>query len=150
MEALRHHRAAGDQHVLLSSTSCWVAAYATELFMLDDWLANQFPADPDGNLTGDYERPLCYGPGKRVLAERWARERGVSLDDAIFYTDSYSDVAMLEFVDHPRVVNPDPRLRRHARKRGWPVLDWRTSGDALAVSASRRGAPALRRGQRVG
>ena len=41
-----------------------------------------------------------------------------------FYTDSYTDLPMLERVAHRVAVNPDPRLRRTARSRGWPVEDW--------------------------
>jgi len=44
-----------------------------------------------------------------------------------FYTDSYSDLPMLERVGHPRVINPDPRLRRRARVRGWEVETWRAA-----------------------
>jgi ribosome-binding factor A len=46
------------------------------------------------------------------------------LDEAIFYTDSYTDLPLLLAVAEPVVVNPDPRLRREARLRGWPVLRW--------------------------
>jgi len=41
-----------------------------------------------------------------------------------FYSDSMSDVLLLEMVGHPVVVNPDPRLRKHAEERNWPIVDW--------------------------
>jgi phosphoserine phosphatase len=69
--------------------------------------------------------PFCYGPGKVQRAERWAAEHGVELEQSYFYTDSLSDLPMLERVGQPRIVNPDPRLRREANRRGWPILDWR-------------------------
>jgi hypothetical protein len=75
-------------------------------------------------VMGRFEAPLCYGAGKVAHAERWARERGDQIDDAYFYTDSYSDLPMLARVARPRVVCPDPRLRRAARRRGWPILEW--------------------------
>ena len=48
----------------------------------------------------------------------------MALDESFFYSDSFTDLPMLERVGQPRVVAPDPRLRRVARKRGWPILRW--------------------------
>ena len=75
----------------------------------------------DGRLTGKVVPPVCFGPGKIVWAERFAAEYGVDLSSSYFYTDSISDLPLLERVRYPVAVNPDPRLRRLARKRGWPV-----------------------------
>ncbi|MFO0749309.1 MAG: HAD family hydrolase [Myxococcota bacterium] len=122
--AIDEHRAAGRRTVLLSSTSGWMAEVVTARWRLDHWLANVFPTDAAGFLTGRVERPLCYGPGKVDHARRWAAEHGVDLGASWFYTDSHSDLPMLEVVGHPHVVNPDPRLRLVARRRGWPVLRW--------------------------
>jgi len=47
-----------------------------------------------------------------------------SLDDASFYTDSFTDLPMLEVVGEPIVVHPDPRLKREALRRGWKIQDW--------------------------
>jgi HAD superfamily hydrolase (TIGR01490 family) len=75
----------------------------------------------DGHLTGQIVPPVCYGPGKIVWAERFADEHGVDLSASYFYTDSITDLPLLECVAHPVAVNPDPRLQRLAHKRGWPV-----------------------------
>lgn len=77
----------------------------------------------EGRFTGEYER-LCYGAGKVEMAEDWAREHGVDLGRSSFYSDSVSDLPMLERVGEPRIVNPDPRLRWHAWRRGWPIERW--------------------------
>ena len=77
-----------------------------------------------GKFLGTCERPTCYGQGKVHHAERFAREHGISLEDSFFYTDSYSDLPMLLRVGHQRIVNPDGRLSRHARKSGWPTEIW--------------------------
>ncbi len=74
-----------------------------------------------GHLTGRVVPPVCYGPGKIVWAERFADEYGVDLSASYFYTDSITDLPLLECVAQPVAVNPDPRLRRLAQKRGWPV-----------------------------
>ncbi|MFM2154045.1 MAG: hypothetical protein RL199_2480 [Pseudomonadota bacterium] len=129
-EAIEAHREAGDRLVLLSSTSAYVAECAVQHFGLDDALATEFEVS-DGRLTGRLVPPVCYGRGKVVKAETFARAHGLSLDGASFYTDSITDLPMLEHVDRPRVVRPDARLRWEARRRGWRVLDW--SGRTTAL-----------------
>lgn len=124
LPALQEHRAAGHLLVLLTTTSHFAAREAAETWGLDHWIANRPLEDPQGLVVGTCEHPICYGPGKAILAERWALQNGVSLEESFFYTDSYSDRPMLERVGQPRVVAPDPRLRRLARRRGWPVLLW--------------------------
>jgi len=118
------HRAAGRPIVLLSNTSNYQAAIAAEAWGFDAWIANRFTVGPDGTLDGDFEPPLSYGVGKITRAEAWAADAGVDLDASWFYSDSISDLPMLERVRHPVVVQPDPRLARIARRRGWPIEDW--------------------------
>ena len=77
-----------------------------------------------GQLTGRLAAPLCYGRGKVDCALDWAKPRGVELTESIFYTDSVTDLPMLEEVGEPRVINPDPRLERVARQRGWSIETW--------------------------
>jgi HAD superfamily hydrolase (TIGR01490 family) len=81
----------------------------------------------DGALTGRHLPPACAGPGKVVHAERFAAEHGIDLSQSYFYTDSYSDLPMLERVGRPQVISPDPRLGRLARARGWPIERWRAA-----------------------
>ncbi len=78
----------------------------------------------EGRFTGAWEPPLCYGRGKLEAAGRWADEHGVALRESAFYSDSVSDLPVLEHVAEPVVVNPDPRLRWHARRRHWRVERW--------------------------
>lgn len=78
----------------------------------------------EGRFTGALEPPLCYGPGKVSKARAWAEEHGVDLTRSVFYTDSVSDLPMLEAVGEPRVINPDPRLFALARRRGWSIERW--------------------------
>jgi HAD superfamily hydrolase (TIGR01490 family) len=77
-----------------------------------------------GRFTGNYIAPLCFRQGKVFWAEKLARELGADLSQSTFYTDSITDLPLLERVKHPRVVNPDPKLRNLARKKGWPILDF--------------------------
>ena len=122
--AIAYHRERGEPTILLTNSSSYLAEAASAAFGLDHWLANRFTRDAEGRLDGHFEAPLCYGHGKVLRASAFAAERGIDLGRCTFYTDSLTDLPMLECVGQPRVVQPDPRLRRVARKRGWPILDW--------------------------
>ena len=122
--AVRDHKDRQHKVLLLTSSSCFEASVAAEQWEFDGYLANDFPTDEKGRLLGTVRAPLCYGPGKVERARGWARENRIDLSECYFYTDSYTDVPMLKAVGHPRVVCPDPRLRREARRRRWPILQW--------------------------
>lgn len=124
-EALHWHRAQGHPLVLLTSSTCFGAKAAADLWGFDAWMANDFHHDENECLVGTFHEPLVYGAGKVHHARHYAETHSVSLDESYFYSDSYSDLPMLEAVGHPRVVTPDPRLRYAAKQRGWPVLQWR-------------------------
>jgi len=76
----------------------------------------------DGKYTGDLDGPFCYGPGKVEAIAAICAARGYELDRCWAYSDSASDLPMLEAVGHPVAVNPDGKLERVAGERGWPVV----------------------------
>lgn len=121
---LEAHRAAGDRLVLLTSASNYLGDAVREELGLDDVVCNRFEVDASGRYTGRAFEPLCFGPGKVTLARRYVEALGVRLEDAAFYSDSRSDLPMLDAVGRPVVVHPDPRLRREAGRRGWEIVTW--------------------------
>jgi HAD superfamily hydrolase (TIGR01490 family) len=76
----------------------------------------------DGVYTGKLAGPFCYGPGKVEAIEELARWEGLDLRQCYAYSDSASDLPMLEAVGHPVAVNPDAKLERIANRRGWPIV----------------------------
>jgi len=124
--AVERHRAAGDELVLLTSGSRFLNEQVAAHLEIPHVLCTEVKVE-SGVLTGDYHRPACYGAGKVHWAEDFARREGISLAHSHFYSDSFSDRPMLERVAHPHAINPDPRLRRFARARGWPIEDWNQS-----------------------
>jgi len=76
----------------------------------------------DGVYNGELDGPFCYGPGKVVAMQDIARWDGLDLGQCYGYSDSASDLPMLQAVGHPVAVNPDGRLARHARDHGWPIV----------------------------
>lgn len=120
---IEQHRAAGDVLVLLTSATQFLTQPVAEVLSIEHMLCTRIEVD-DGRFTGEFRRPACYGAGKVGHAEAFAAANGVDLRASYFYSDSYSDLPMLERVGQPRVVNPDPRLRRLARSRGWSIETW--------------------------
>ena len=120
--AVEAHKSAGDRVVLLTSSSVYLGRCVQEFLGLDDILTMRFCVE-DGCFTGEIDT-LCYGSGKVDVAREWADREGIDLATSWFYTDSITDLPMLEQVGRAMVVQPDPRLSRAARRRGWPILDW--------------------------
>lgn len=123
-EAIKHienHRLLGHDVVILSASSQYICEPIARHLRIEHVLCTRIEEGPEGQLTGGYVAPLCYGLGKIHWAKHWAAENNVALGESYFYTDSYSDLPMLLEVGHPRVVNPDPQLRAFSRRRSWPV-----------------------------
>lgn len=114
------HRAAGDLVVVLTASGQDVAEPIATLVGADACHSTRM-AVAEGRYTGDIDY-YCYGEVKAQAAAAIAAERGVSLSDCHVYTDSITDLPLLEAVGRPTVVNPDRALRRVAAERGWPVL----------------------------
>jgi HAD superfamily hydrolase (TIGR01490 family) len=128
---LEEHRAAGHELALLSSSTSYLAAPLARDLAVDHLLVTRLEV-VDGRFTGRPVRPVCYGAGKVYWAQAFAAERSIDLDRSYFYTDSITDLPVLELVGYPRVVNPDRLLRRAARRRGWPIVGSRGARDAAA------------------
>jgi len=117
------HRARGDTLALLTTSSLYLSEVVLEELGFAHALCNRFEV-VDGRFTGRAQGELCFGAGKLSHARALCDTLSESLDDASFYTDSHSDLAMLEAVGNPVVVHPDPRLKRMAVQRGWTIADW--------------------------
>jgi HAD superfamily hydrolase (TIGR01490 family) len=130
---VREHKARGHLVTILSSTTNYLADPLAEELGIEHLLVSRLVVK-DGRFTGEAHLPICYGKGKIYWARRFAAEHDVDLAESFFYTDSVTDLPMLEAVGHPKIVNPDPLLRRLARRRGWTVLQLRLD-DSVPVPA---------------
>lgn len=117
------HRSAGRTTAIVTGSTRYAAEPLAEELGIDHVICTRL-AVSDGKFTGLVEKPMCFGAGKIGLAEALGRATGFALDEAAFYSDSITDVPLLEKVRYPVVVNPDARLRRLAAARGWPVETW--------------------------
>jgi HAD superfamily hydrolase (TIGR01490 family) len=123
LREIERHRAAGHVLAVLSSSPTYVTAPLARVLGIEEVLSTTFEV-VDGEFTGRLVGPACVGAGKIHWAEGMGARREIDLAQSWFYTDSYTDMPMLERVGHRVVINPDPRLRHAAKKRGWPVQDW--------------------------
>jgi HAD superfamily hydrolase (TIGR01490 family) len=78
-----------------------------------------------GHYTGALVGDLLQGAKKKTAALALAEERSLDLDNSFAYGDSINDVPILSTVGFPCAINPERRLRRYAKKHGWPVRDFR-------------------------
>ncbi len=130
---IRAHRARGDRVILITGALDFLVA---PLAHLGDELIAARLIERRGTFTGELAEPPLSADGRASLAARLAGEHGVDLADCHAYGDSVSDLALLEIVGHPVAVNPDFRLAREARRRGWPVLSWETEPGARSRPAA--------------
>ena len=149
-ELIAEHRAAGDEVVVLSASGLEVVEPIAALVGADRCQATRM-AIRNGRYTGEIELYL-YGERKAQAARDIAAARGYRLADCRAYSDSITDLPLLEAVGHPTAVNPDRALRRVAEERGWPILTFAVPvalrprirpATAAAVAGAGLGAAAL-------
>ncbi len=87
----------------------------------------------DGAYTGRLVGEILHGPAKAVAVRGLAEAEGLDLDRCWAYSDSHNDIPLLGMVGHPVAINPDARLRRHAREHNWPVYDFRSGRRAATL-----------------
>jgi HAD superfamily hydrolase (TIGR01490 family) len=118
------HRERGDILAIVTGASPYAARPLARLLRIDHVVASELEVDEARCFTGNPILPLCYGEGKVLRASRLADTHGFRLEEATFYSDSVTDLPLLERVREPVAVNPDARLYRVAKKRGWRTERW--------------------------
>ena len=119
---IEEHRAAGRDIVIISSSGTEVVEPIGERLGADVAIGTQLVVE-DGRYTGEILF-YAYGEGKAQAMRDLADERGYDLAASYAYTDSVTDLPMLDAVGHPTAVNPDGELRRIATERDWPIVDF--------------------------
>ncbi len=114
------HLAAGRDVIIVSASGQEMVGPIGAMLGASGTIATQM-RHADGHYTGELEF-YAYGEAKAGRIRELSVERGYQLADCFAYSDSVTDLPMLEAVGHPHAVNPDRQLRRIAMDRGWPVL----------------------------
>jgi HAD superfamily hydrolase (TIGR01490 family) len=118
-------RAEGYGTVLLTGSLDFAVTPFARRLGIDQVAAGRLQFDDRGRATGRLLAPVMAGEEKASALRRILAEYNVSSADARGYSDSTSDLPMLEAVGQPVAVNPSRSLRKKAIHRGWPILDLR-------------------------
>jgi HAD superfamily hydrolase (TIGR01490 family) len=124
LELIEAHRAAGRKTVIISSSPIETVEPLGEYLDVDAVIATRARLDEEGRYTGDLEF-YAYGPHKAEAIREMAVTEGIDLARSYAYSDSITDLPMLELVGYPVVVNPDRDLQRIAREREWEMREFK-------------------------
>ncbi len=130
---LDFHREAGRDVIIVSTSGQEMVAPIGAMLGASGIIATRM-RHAEGVYTGELEF-YAYGEAKASRIRELSAERGYRLADCFAYSDSVTDLPMLEAVGHPHAVNPDRRLRKIAVERGWPVLVFALGGVATCERA---------------
>lgn len=120
LAVMEDHRGAGRQVVVISASPEEIVRPLCRHLGVSDVIATRAAVDEDGRYTGELEL-YAYGPGKAEAMRAMAEQEGIDLEASYAYSDSITDLPMLEAVGHPVAVNPDAALRLIAEQRGWEI-----------------------------
>jgi HAD superfamily hydrolase (TIGR01490 family) len=123
LELMFDHREAGRLICIVSSSPAEIVEPLAEMLRVDHYISTR-AAVIDGKYTGELEF-YCYGPAKVEAIQELAKEHEIDLGSSYAYTDSITDLPLLESIGNPVVVNPDKELRALATERSWDVLWFR-------------------------
>jgi len=120
LELFAEHHAAGQRVIIVSSSPMEVVGPLSEYLGADEVIATLAEIDDDGNYTGGLAF-YAYGPFKAEAIAAIALRDGLNLAECYAYSDSITDLPMLEIVGHPVPVNADRELARVAKEKGWEI-----------------------------
>jgi HAD superfamily hydrolase (TIGR01490 family) len=121
---LEKHRAQGDQLLIITATNRFITEPIAKRYGVDQLLATE-PEIVDGEYTGGVNGTPCFQNGKVEQLDNWLLNEKQTLDGSWFYSDSHNDLPLLEKVEHPVAVDPDDKLKSHARAMGWSITSLR-------------------------
>jgi HAD superfamily hydrolase (TIGR01490 family) len=117
---VRQHLDADHVVAVVSGSTRFVVQPLAERLGIHHFLYTQLEVE-NGRFTGRVIEPICFEEGKIYWLQQFIEEHGIDLAKSFFYTDSITDLPLLDLVAHPVVTNPDPFLYREAVRRRWPV-----------------------------
>jgi HAD superfamily hydrolase (TIGR01490 family) len=117
---IQEHKGSGRKVVVISASPEEIVIPLCKYLGIEEVIATKSEVDDEGLYTGNIER-YAYGPGKAEAMVALAEQEDIDLEESYAYTDSATDLPMLEAVGNPVVVNPDSELLAIAEERGWEV-----------------------------
>jgi len=129
------HQDAGRPTFIVSAAGSGVVEPLAHVLGMDGGVGTRYEVGEDGKLTGRFDGPFVYGPGKVEAMRTFAANHEIDLAESYAYSDALSDLPMLRAVGHPVVVNPDPALAEIAEQEGWQTKRFERLGRRLVAVA---------------
>ncbi|HEX5265274.1 MAG TPA: HAD-IB family hydrolase [Acidimicrobiales bacterium] len=142
IEEMENHRLAGRPVYLVSASPEEIVTPLADHLGVHGAIASRPRVDDQGRYTGEMAF-YAYGPFKAEAMRALAERDGIDLEGSWAYSDSYTDVPMLEVVGRPVVVNPDRVLSKLAKERGWEIRTWERTVRLPTRRAPPGGAPGV-------
>ncbi len=121
VDLVEEHRGSGDDLAIITASNSFVTRPIADRFGVRELLAIELERIY-GRYTGRVLGTPTFQEGKVLRLQEWIESNGRTLEGSHFYSDSHNDLPLLQLVDHPVAVDPDPVLRAHAEAMGWPIL----------------------------
>ena len=124
VDLVKQHKEAGDRLLIITATNSFITKPIGELFGIDELIGTD-PEENEGEFTGKVKGTPSFKEGKVTRLFDWLDEKNLKLADfekTFFYSDSHNDLALLEVVTNPVVVNGDKILLEKAQEKNWPTL----------------------------
>ena len=125
IDLVNQHKEAGDRLLIITATNSFITKPIGELFGIDELIGTD-PDENEGEFTGKVKGTPSFKEGKVTRLFDWLDEKNLKLADfekTFFYSDSHNDLALLEVVTNPVVVNGDKILLEKAQEKNWPTLN---------------------------
>lgn len=120
---ISRHKSSGGKTVIISASVPYICEPIKDILGMDDIICSRLEIE-DNKFTGKPNVSFCYGKEKYLRAIEYCDINNFSFTDAYFYSDSISDLPLLQIVGNPVCVCPDDSLRQIAKESKWKINDW--------------------------
>ncbi|MGP5508053.1 HAD family hydrolase [Corynebacterium flavescens] len=134
-ELISRHRAAGHEVVIVSASASVLVELIAHELGIERVVATRLEED-NGEFTGKILH-YCKGPAKAAALSEIAAEDNIDLAASYAYSDSATDIPMLELVGHPVAVNPDRGMKKHALDQGWDIRTFKDPVPLLSMPGAK-------------
>ncbi len=139
LSEVHRHQDEGRLTYIVSAAGSDMVESLAQVLGMDGGIGTKYVVE-NGAYTGGLDGPFVYGRGKVVAIENLGKEIELDLEGSWAYSDSASDLPMMELVGNAVAVNPDAPLLEKARLEGWKVMRFDRLGRNLAIGGTVAGA----------
>ncbi|MBF0265141.1 MAG: HAD family hydrolase [Gammaproteobacteria bacterium] len=123
---INKHKQQNDYCLIITATNLFITAPIADYLGMNDIIAT-IPEMINGEYTGKVEGIPSFQDGKVIRLQQWLKNHEeLNLHGSYFYSDSINDLPLLEQVSYPVAVDPDEKLLKHAKNKGWEIISLKT------------------------